>query len=71
MGARRRTAPDFDPKAYAAVGSARDIVQRCREYVEAGVSKFVMIPLAQGDDDLFEQTRRLVAEVIPEVSSSP
>ncbi len=68
LGARRRTAPDFDPKAYAAVGSARDSVQRCREYVEAGVSKFVMIPLAQGDDDLFEQTRRLVAEVIPAVS---
>jgi len=55
------------PGPYVAVGDARAIIDRVRAYHEAGVSKFVLIPIAQGDDDLMEQTRRLVAEVLPVV----
>ena len=46
-------------------GDARDVLQRIRAYRDAGVSKFVLIPIARGDDDLMEQTRRLVGEVLP------
>lgn len=50
---------------YVAVGDASDVLDRIRAYRDAGVSKFVLIPVARGDADLMEQTRRLVAEVIP------
>ena len=66
--ARARLAPDLDPSRYFAVGDASDVIRRCEEYVRAGVSKFVLIPLAQGDADLFDQTERLIAEVVPAVS---
>ena len=32
-----------------------------------GVSKFVLRPIAVGDDDVREQTERLVREVLPAV----
>jgi len=62
--ARRRTTAS-DPRDRLAVGDARAIRARVAEYVAAGASKFVMIPLARGDDDLLDQSRRLVAEVVP------
>ena len=61
----RAAAADFDPRAYFAVGEAKDVLARIAEYRDAGISKFVLIPLAQGDHDLLEQTRRLCAEVLP------
>ncbi|MGH9884573.1 MAG: LLM class flavin-dependent oxidoreductase [bacterium] len=64
--ARARAAgADFDPKSYFAIGEAKDVLARIAEYRDAGISKFVMIPLAQGDRELLEQTRRLCAEVLP------
>jgi len=49
------------------VGTADDVIRRCRAYRDVGVQKFVLIALAQGDDDMLEQTRRLAAEVLPVV----
>lgn len=54
-------------EGYAAVGDASAVLERIDEYRRAGVSKFVLIPIASGDDDLMEQTRRLIAEVLPTV----
>jgi probable F420-dependent oxidoreductase len=65
--ARSRLAGGRDPRELLAVGDARAIEARIREYVAAGASKFVLIPLARGDEEILEQTRRLVAEVIPAV----
>lgn len=62
-----RVASPTSPHAYVAVGDAHAILDRVRAYREAGVSKFVLIPIARGDDDLMEQTRRLVADVLPAV----
>jgi len=56
-----------DPRRYAAVGDADDIVSRIDEYVAAGASKFVLRPLALGDAEMADQTARLVAEVLPRV----
>jgi len=50
---------------YVVAGDAQAILDRIRAYRDAGVSKFVLIPIAQGDADLMDQTRRLVEEVIP------
>ena len=61
----RQAGANFDPKAYFAVGEAKDVLARIAEYRDAGISKLVLIPLASGDRDLLEQTRRLCAEVLP------
>jgi len=56
---------DFDPEKYFALGEANAVLERIAQYRAAGVSKFVLIPLAQSEKELLEQTRRLAAEVIP------
>ena len=50
---------------FLVVGKRAEILERIRQYQAAGISKFVLIPVAQGDADLMEQTRRLIEEVIP------
>ncbi|MBM4415979.1 MAG: TIGR03619 family F420-dependent LLM class oxidoreductase [Chloroflexi bacterium] len=62
-----RLAPAGDPREYLAVGDAAAIVERVQQYVAAGVSKFVLRPLAAGDADVMAQTERLIAEVLPQV----
>lgn len=58
-----------DPRSYMAVGSARDIAARAAEYIDAGISKFVLRPVADSDEQWMAQTRRLIDEVIPLVHS--
>ncbi len=53
------------PEAYLAVGGAAEIAARAEEYIAAGVSKFVLRPIAESDDEILEQTRRLTEEVTP------
>ena len=66
MARARAALPEApDPRAWLAVGDADAVLDRVRAYVAAGVSKFVMIPLAEDEEDVLEQTRRLVAEVLP------
>lgn len=55
-----------DPRRQWAVGGREDIVGRIREFVDAGISKFILRPLGRDDDDISGQTRRLVEEVIPD-----
>lgn len=66
-----RFAPEVDPRAYAAIGDARDVLARIDEYVAAGVTKFVLRPLGAGDEELLGQTQRLCAEVIPAAQAAP
>jgi probable F420-dependent oxidoreductase len=56
-----------DPRGYFAVGDAGAILARIAEYIEAGVSKFILRPAARGDEDTLRQTRRLIDEVLPRV----
>ena len=67
----RNVPATFDPRAYYAIGDADAIVERCRQYTEAGVSKFVLIPLARGEAEVLAQCERLIAEVIPRVEALP
>ena len=63
--ALERFAPNLDPRDYFAVGGAREILDRIEQYKAAGVSKFVLRPMAGDDADFMDQTRRLIDEVLP------
>ena len=54
-----------NPAGYFAVGDAEAIVERIAEYIDAGVSKFVLRPVGAGDEAVLAQTRRLIEEVLP------
>ena len=65
----KRLAPGRNPSDYFAVGDAATIIERCRAFRAAGVSKFVLRPMGDSDDDILDQTRRLIETVLPEVHS--
>jgi probable F420-dependent oxidoreductase len=48
-----------------AVGDADAILARLAEYVDVGVSKFILRPLGADDDAILAQTRLLIEEVLP------
>jgi probable F420-dependent oxidoreductase len=54
-----------DPRRHVAVGGAAEILARIEEFETAGVSKFVLRPIARGDDEMLAQTEHLVREVLP------
>ncbi|MEM7413136.1 MAG: LLM class flavin-dependent oxidoreductase [Myxococcota bacterium] len=60
----QRFRPDFDLDAYLAVGDAATVLARIEEYRRAGMTKFVLRPVAEDAKDLLAQTERLVAEVL-------
>lgn len=57
-----------EPADYFAVGDARTVVGRIAAYVEAGISKFILRPVASGEQEMLTQTRRLIEEVLPVVA---
>src|SRR5262245_42848304 len=59
-----------DPRRHVAVGGAAEILARIEEFAATGVSKFVLRPIARGDDDMMEQTALLVREVLPHVHAA-
>jgi probable F420-dependent oxidoreductase len=58
-----------DPLVYFAIGDAESVMARIAAYVDAGVSKFILRPVARGDADMLEQTRRLIEEVLPRIAA--
>jgi len=56
-----------DPRRHVAIGGAAEILARIDEFKAAGISKFVLRPIARGDDEMLAQTERLVGEVLPHV----
>ena len=61
--------PDRDPRDAMVVGEAANIVARLDAYVRNGVSKFILRPLGPNDEEVFDQTRRLIDEVFPAVEA--
>jgi probable F420-dependent oxidoreductase len=59
-----------DPRRHAAVGGAAEILARIEEFKGVGISKFVLRPIAVGDEDMLAQTDRLVREVLPHVHAA-
>jgi alkanesulfonate monooxygenase SsuD/methylene tetrahydromethanopterin reductase-like flavin-dependent oxidoreductase (luciferase family) len=62
------TRTDRDPRDYFAIGDADAIVSRISEYIDAGVSKFVLRPAATSEEAVMNQTQRLIREVLPAVA---
>lgn len=58
---------EIDLRPLLAVGTAGQIVERMEAYKAAGASKFVLIPIALGDRDIFDQTERACAEILPAI----
>jgi probable F420-dependent oxidoreductase len=63
-----RTRTGRDPLGYFAIGDAETVLRRIAAYVDAGVSKFILRPVARGDSDVLDQTRRLIEQVLPRVA---
>jgi probable F420-dependent oxidoreductase len=63
--AYRRLAGGGAPEDMLAVGDTGAIIARANEYIAAGISKFVLRPIADTDADLLAQTQRLIDQVIP------
>ena len=54
-----------DPQATFVVGDGNDMLARIADYVNAGVSKFILRPIGAGDEDILNQTRLLIDQVLP------
>lgn len=49
-------------------GDAEVMLERIARYVEQGATKFILRPAADGDEDMYEQTRRLAEELLPRLA---
>jgi probable F420-dependent oxidoreductase len=54
-----------DPSRFMVAGNADAVVRRIQEYIDAGCSKFVMLPMSNGTDDTLKQTQLVIDEVLP------
>ena len=60
-----RSAPGAIPRATSPSAMPRRLSARMAEYIDAGVSKFVLRPVGAGEEAVLAQTRRLIEEVLP------
>lgn len=67
----KRRSDGRDPKRHLAVGGVDEIMGRIDEYIEAGISKFILRPIGDSDEDMIDQTRELAEKVIPLAESRP
>ena len=56
---------NIDVNPLFCIGSSADLTARLKEYVAVGATKFVLFPIAANEQDMFEQTRRVIDEVKP------
>ena len=63
--ANRQRIGASDPSRYLAVGDGATILERVAALHRVGISKFVLRPIADTDEEMIEQSMRLSREVIP------
>jgi probable F420-dependent oxidoreductase len=63
-GSSIRRRQDIVPEEYSTLGTVERVIERLREYVDAGASKFVMRPFGP-KESLREQVEILAKEVVP------
>ena len=51
---------------YMVAGNTNAIVSRINEFVEAGCHKFVLLPMANGTEEVMSQTRLFIEKILPE-----
>ncbi|MBV1879208.1 MAG: LLM class flavin-dependent oxidoreductase [Pseudomonadales bacterium] len=52
-----------DPRQYMVIGDAADIHARLKAFIDAGCSKFVLLPMAKNAHEMQSQTQRFIEEV--------
>lgn len=57
-----------DASVAFAFGDADAIVERIARYVDNDACKFILRPAADGDEDMYAQTKRFVEEVLPRIA---
>ncbi|HKU97220.1 MAG TPA: LLM class flavin-dependent oxidoreductase [Vineibacter sp.] len=57
-----------DARRYFAIGDAATVLARIAEYVDGGISKFILRPMGS-DDGMLAQTRQLIDQVLPQVAT--
>ncbi|MBJ26849.1 MAG: hypothetical protein CMM30_00685 [Rhodospirillaceae bacterium] len=55
----------IDPDTRVVVGGAKEIIQRIREFIAAGTSKFILNPIGNSDEEIFDQTSQIILQVLP------
>jgi hypothetical protein len=60
---------EIDLNPLFCIGTVAKLIDRLRAYVAVGASKFVLFPVAAGDVDMFDQTRRVIEEVKPVIEN--
>ena len=60
---------EIDLRPLLAIGSVQQIIDRIEAYKAVGASKFVLLPIAMGDADVFDQTRRACEEILPAIQT--
>ena len=58
-----------EPRGFTAVGGAEEMMRLVHEFRDAGVHKFILRPIASGTDEMIEQTRLMVDELLPEIDA--
>lgn len=58
-----------DGRGAIVAGDKDDMLRRIDQYIAAGVAKFILRPIGDGDDDMLAQTQRLIDEVLPKVET--
>ncbi len=56
---------DLDPREHFAVGGEAEIRERIEAYRDAGITKFILRPIAGDGADVMDQTERLIETVLP------
>ncbi|MBV1882829.1 MAG: LLM class flavin-dependent oxidoreductase [Pseudomonadales bacterium] len=57
-------APDRDMSHTIAIDACQ-IIERINQFIDEGISKFILQPLGDNDGDLLAQTDKLISEVLP------
>ncbi len=58
-----------DARESFAIGGAAEVLEKVRAFVDAGLPKFILRPLASDDTDTLKQTRLMVNEIQPEIQA--
>jgi probable F420-dependent oxidoreductase len=67
--ARTGIGEEMDLNPLFCIGSAQTVIERLREYIAAGASKFVLFPIASGEADTMRQTQLVIEEVKPVIEN--
>lgn len=58
-----------EPEGFTAVGGVEEMMKLVHDFIDAGVHKFILRPIASGADEMIEQTKLMVEKLIPEIDA--